>query len=190
MTVAAYIRVSTKAQDHAMQRSAIEGRGVKVERWYAEKASAKTTDRAELKRLLADVRAGLVTEVWVFRLDRLARSGVADMFRVVGEIRSAGASLHSVAENLTIKPEGDITSDVLIFAFGLAAQVERVAINDRIAAARVHTEAKGGTWGRTPRMTGNERETALRLKGEGRTVREIAAALGVPKSTVGRLLAA
>jgi DNA invertase Pin-like site-specific DNA recombinase len=184
--VAAYIRVSSKAQDHAMQRDAIERRGVKVGKWYAEKASAKTTQRAELQRLLADARAGLVSEVWVFRVDRLTRSGVADTFAVVGELRRAGVALHSVSDGVTIKPGEDITSDVFLFALGLAAQIERTAINDRIAAARVRQEARGEAWGRPPRMTAAELATARRLASEGRSVRAIAKALGVPKSTVAR----
>ena len=187
--VVAYVRVSSKGQNHAMQRDAIERRGVQVARWYAEKASAKTTDRAELKRLLADVRAGLVSEVWVFRLDRLTRTGVADTFAVVSELRKAGVTLHSVSDNVTIKPGEDITSDVMLFALGLAASLERTARNERIAAARTRLEAKGEAWGRPPRMTPKQVETAQRMKGEGKTVREIAAALRVPRSTVGRAVA-
>ena len=158
--------------------------------WYAEKASGKSTDRAELKRLLADVRAGLVTELWIFKLDRLARSGVADTFRIVDELRRAGVTLHAVADNLTIRPgSDDLVSETLVFALSLAARLERTAINDRISAARTRMESKGEAWGRPPRMTAAELHTARRLKGEGRSVREIAAALGVPRSTIGRAVA-
>jgi hypothetical protein len=116
MTIAAYVRVSSKAQDHASQVDAITRRATPTV-WYAEKASAKTTDRAELKRLLADVRAGLVREVWVFKLDRLARTGVADTFAIVSELRRAGVTLHAVADNLTIRPGADdIVSETLVFA--------------------------------------------------------------------------
>jgi DNA invertase Pin-like site-specific DNA recombinase len=188
MTVAAYIRVSSKGQDHALQRDAIQRRGVKVDAWYAEKASAKTTARAELQRLLADARAGFVNEVWTFKLDRLCRSGVADTFAVVSELRKAGVTLHCVADNVTIKPGEDVVSDVMLFALGLAAGLERTAINDRIAAARVRQEARGEPWGRPPRMTAAEVETARRMATEGRTVREISAALGVPRSTAARAL--
>lgn len=188
--VAAYVRVSSKAQDHALQRDAIERKGVQVSKWYAEKASAKTTQRAALQRLLSDARAGLFTELWIFRLDRLTRSGVADTFRVVEELRNAGVTLHSVAEGVTIRPGQDITSDVFVFALSLAASIERTAINDRIAAARTRMAANGEPWGRPPRMTPAELVTAARMKNEGRTVREIASALGVPKSTVARAVAA
>ena len=188
--IAAYIRVSSKGQDHATQRDAIERKGVAPAVWYAEKASAKTTQRPELQRLLADARAGLISELWIFRLDRLTRSGVADTFAVVTELRRAGVTLHSVADGMTIKPGEDVTSDVLLFALGLAASLERTARNERIAAARTRMEAAGEPWGRPPRMTAAQTETARRMRGEGRSVREIAAALGVPRSTVGRAVAA
>jgi DNA invertase Pin-like site-specific DNA recombinase len=188
MTVAAYIRVSSRGQDHALQRDAIERKGVQVGAWYAEKLSARTTNRPELKRLLTDARAGLFSELWVFKLDRLTRSGVADTFAVVSELRKAGVTLHCVADGVTIKPSEDVASDVMVFALGLSAGLERVAINDRIAAAREHMAARGEPWGRPPRMTPAEVVTARRMAGEGRTVREISAALGVPRSTAARAL--
>jgi DNA invertase Pin-like site-specific DNA recombinase len=136
---------------------------------------------------MADVRSGVVREVWAFKLDRLARTGVADMFRIVDEIRHAGATLYAVGDNLCIRPGGnDIVSETMVFALGLAAKIERTAINDRVAAARARMEAKGEPWGRPPRMTPKELETARRMHGEGRSVREIAQALGVPRSTAGR----
>ena len=185
MTTAAYIRVSSKAQNLATQRDAIERAHSDVKVWYREKQSAKTTQRPELQRLLADARAGRFTKLVVFRLDRLCRSGVADTYAVITELRRAGVTLVSLAESLTIKPtEDDVTSSVLVFAFALAAQLERTAINDRIAAARTRLEAKGEPWGRPPTMSASQVETARRLKGEGRTIRQIAAALGVSRSTV------
>jgi DNA invertase Pin-like site-specific DNA recombinase len=188
--IAAYIRVSSKGQDYDTQRDAITRKGVEIAAWYAEKASAKTTQRAELQRLLADVRAGIISEVWIFRLDRLTRSGVADTFAVISELRKSGCTLHSVSDGLTIKPGEDVTSDVLTFAFGLAAKLEYTARNERVAAARARMEAKGEAWGRPSRVTPAQRETAQRMAQDGRSVREIAAALGVPRSTVGRVLKA
>jgi DNA invertase Pin-like site-specific DNA recombinase len=189
MTIAAYIRVSSKAQDHASQRDAIERRGAKVDRWYAEKASAKTTQRAALQQVIADARAGLIAELWVFRLDRLTRSGVADTFRVVGELRDAGVTLHSVSDNITIKPGSDVTSDVMLFALGLAAQIERTAINERISAARVRMEARGEAWGRPSSVCADKRAQAVSMRSGGQSVRAIAKALGMTKSTVARLTA-
>jgi DNA invertase Pin-like site-specific DNA recombinase len=50
--------------------------------WYSEKRSATTMAREELRRLLADARAGLLRgrRLYLFRLDRLTRTGIADQF--------------------------------------------------------------------------------------------------------------
>lgn len=192
--VVAYVRVSSRAQNDATQRIAIEGaaaaRGNRiVGDWYAEKRSAKTTARAELVRLRADVRAGTVRKVYVFKLNRLVRTGVADTFAVVEELRRAGVTLVAVADNLTIVPDKeDVVSEVLVFALGLAAKMERTAINNRISAARDRVEASGGRWGRPSRVDRATRARARELQREGKTVREIARALKVPRSTIAREL--
>lgn len=184
----AYVRVSSEAQDLATQRDAI-GRRATPSEWYAEKRSGKTTDRPELKRLMADVRAGKIKEVYVFRLDRLTRTGVADTFKIVDEMRRCGVTLFSVGDNVTIRPGEDITSDVLVFALGLAAKLEMTARNDRVAAARTRMQAAGQPWGRPPRLTPAEIATARRMAADGDSVRVIAAALGAPRSTVARAIA-
>jgi DNA invertase Pin-like site-specific DNA recombinase len=192
----AYLRVSSKAQDHATQRAAIEreararGDTIDVDDWRSEKRSAKTMDRPELTRLREDVRAGRVRRLYVFKLDRLCRTGVGDTFAVVDELRRAGCTLVAVADRLTIVPgKEDITSEVLVFAFGLAAKLERAATNERIAAARERLEDEGRPWGRPPRMTPEQVARARAMHADGRTVREIAMALRFPKSTIGRALA-
>ena len=65
---------------------------------------------------------------------------------------------------------------------------KRAAINERIAAARERVEAEGRKWGRPSRFdaAGLARVKALRV--EGRSIREIAVALKVPRSTVARAL--
>src|SRR5579871_4105371 len=64
VSAVAYVRVSSRSQDLATQRTSIEraaaARGDVVGTWYAEKRSARTLERAELARLRADARAGLV----------------------------------------------------------------------------------------------------------------------------------
>ncbi len=183
---AVYFRVSSRGQDFATQRDAVMKVAPAEASVYQEKASAKTKDRPELSRLLADVRAGIVDRVITFKLDRLTRSGVADTFAVVDAIRKAGATLHCVADGLVVKPGEDVTSDVLVFALGLAAKLERTAKNDRIAAARTRLEAKGEAWGRPARVTPAQLDTIKRMRAKGDSVRTIAAALGVPRSTIGR----
>src|SRR5262249_6004031 len=70
---AAYVRVSTRSQDGAMQRHAItKAGGVDVTVWYEEvRTASKRAPRPELERLIADAERGAVTCVWVYKLDRL-----------------------------------------------------------------------------------------------------------------------
>lgn len=190
-TVAAYLRVSSKAQDYATQRDAIEraaaARGDTVATWVEEKRSAKTLARPGLDRLRADARSGLVRRLYVFKLDRLCRTGVADTFTVLGELRAHGVEVIAVADNLHLKPGADdITSEVFVFALGLAAKLERAAINDRISAARERVEREGGQWGRPRRLDTAGVERVRQLREQGRSLRQIAVALKVPLSTVGR----
>lgn len=188
----AYIRVSSRAQNLATQRSAIEkaadARGDPVGEWYSEKQSAKTLKRAELKRLMADARAGLLRgrRVYVFRLDRLTRSGIRDTLGVLDELREGGCEVVSVADGF------DLTgpcAEVIIAVLAWAGKMELQAKNERIAAARDRVEAEGGTWGRPRRMDDELVAKAVAMREAGRTIRQIAIALKTPRATIARTLA-
>lgn len=188
----AYVRVSSRGQDFAMQKSAIEAALPKGTEpmWYSERLSAKTNDRPELLRLVADLRMGGTTDLWVFKLDRLCRTGVGDTFRLISELRAAKVTLHAVADGLVIRPDReDIASECYVFALGLAARLERAAINDRIAGARAHMEANGRSWGRPSRVDRETLARARKMRVEGRSIRAIATALKIPRSTIAGALA-
>ncbi|GMV27781.1 MAG: hypothetical protein AMXMBFR58_38120 [Phycisphaerae bacterium] len=187
---AAYLRVSSKSQDHGTQRAAIEraasARGDSISAWYAEKQSGKTMARSELQRLRADARAGHIRRLFVFRLDRLTRSGIRDTFELIEELRSHGVDIVSVADGFDLNGPA---AEVVLAVLAWAGRMERLAIGERIAAARERVEAAGGRWGRPRRMARDEVARAAAMQAEGRSVRQIAVALKVPRSTVGRALA-
>jgi DNA invertase Pin-like site-specific DNA recombinase len=188
-TTVAYLRVSSRAQDHSTQRSAIEraaaARGDTITTWYSEKRSGKSLDRAELHRLRADARAGLVRKIYVFRVDRLTRSGIKDTLQVVEEFRAHRVELVSVSDGFAFDGPA---AEIIIAVMSWAAKVERLAINERISAARDRLESEGRAWGRPSRFSAADIRRVVAMKTEGRTVREISMALKVPRSTVGRLL--
>lgn len=188
--VAAYLRVSTKSQDHALQRDAIvlaaRARGDRIGAWYSEHVSGAARVRPELERLRRDVRAGLVRRVYVWRLDRLSRGGIRDTLAIVEELRAHGAELATVADGFSIDGPG---ADVVLAVLAWAAQMERAAIGERIAAARARVEAAGGHWGR-PRAVGPIVAAQIRERiAAGDSQRAIAAELGIPRRTVGRVAA-
>src|SRR4051812_29510908 len=106
MEAVAYVRVSSKAQDHKSQRNELErvakARGDTIARWYAEKMTGATTVRHALEQLRQDARAGKVRRIYVYRLDRLTRSGIRDTLDVVEELRHSGAELVTVADGFTL----------------------------------------------------------------------------------------
>ena len=189
MTASAYLRVSSKTQDFPTQRAAIEraaaARGDPITAWYTEKKSGKTLARPELDRVRSDARAGLIRRLYVFRLDRLTRSGIRDTFELIEELRSAGVEVISIADGFSLDGPA---AEVILAVLSWAARMERLAINERIAAARERVEAEGRRWGRPSRFTEADLGKLEILRAEGRTIREIAVAMKVPKSTVQRAL--
>lgn len=189
---AAYLRVSSGSQSLASQRDALRraarARGDAIARgsWFAEKASSGRLARPELDRLRAAVRAGEYSRIYVFRIDRLTRSGIRDTFEVVEELRRHGAELVSIGDGFAV--EGP-AADVVLAVLAWAAQMERAAIGERVKAARKRVESQGGRWGRPARVDARTLARARALQKEGRTIREIAMALKVPRSTLGDALA-
>jgi DNA invertase Pin-like site-specific DNA recombinase len=190
MKAAAYLRVSTKAQDDATQRSAI-ARAARARRdvittWYAEKRGGGTLARPELERLRADVRRGHIQRLYVYRLDRLTRSGIRDTFELVESLRSAGVELITVADGFDINGPA---AEIVIAVMAWAAKMERLATGERIADTIARFQEEGRPWGRTPLVDARALKRIRKLRREGRSIRAIAVALKLPRSVVGRALA-
>ncbi len=189
MTVAAYVRVSSRSQNAVTQTDAIKraagARNQIVELWFEEKRTAKTLERPTLAYLRELVRKGEVRTLYIFRLDRLTRSGIRDTLMLVGELRSNGCRVLSVADGFDLEgPAADVVMSVMAWA----AQMERLALGERISAARTRIEAKGGKWGRPARVSEAQGVKVIALHGRDRSVRQIAAALKIPRSTVAAVL--
>jgi putative DNA-invertase from lambdoid prophage Rac len=192
VTSAAYIRVSSKGQDHAMQRLAIEraaaARGDAVCEWFAEKRTAKTLDRPELDRLRAAVRARGLSRVYVFKLDRLTRSGIRDTLDLVAEFKAAGVELVTIADGFDLSHKA---ADLILAVMAWAAEMELLTRRERIAARRELAEERGEAWGRPSRISPELRADIVgRFYERGDSIRTIAAAVKVPRSTVARVLEA
>jgi DNA invertase Pin-like site-specific DNA recombinase len=189
---AAYLRVSTTQQDWKLQRSAVTraagARGDRIPKrlWFEEKQSGRTIDRPVLQKLRAAVRAGKVGRLYVFRIDRLTRSGIRDTLGLVEEFRRGGAELVTVADGFDLAGPG---AEIVLAVMAWAAQMERSAIGERIKAARVRVEASGGRWGRPRRIDPTTLAKARELVRKNKSVRAIAVALKVPRSTLSDALA-
>ncbi len=76
--IAIYARVSSKQQDIRSQEPDLkrwaEAFADGPVKWYTDKASGRTMDRPEWKRLEEDLAVGKIVKIVVWRLDRLGRT--------------------------------------------------------------------------------------------------------------------
>lgn len=185
---AAYIRVSSRSQDYSYQRHAIEqackARGEVIHRWYADVATGANMSRPHLRAMREAIRKGQVDRVWVWRLDRLTRSGIVDTLSAVSDIRSHGCELHSVSDGFAL--EGP-SSEMVLAALAWAAQMEREKIKENQAAARARMATEGRKWGR-PATPEPKRRQIVSLRKLGYSQRAIARLAECSKTTVHTVL--
>jgi site-specific DNA recombinase len=107
--------------------------------------SGATMARPALQRLLADIAAGRVDIVVVYKIDRLTRS-LADFAKIVEILDTRGASFVSVTQQFNTTSMGRLTLNVLL-SF---AQFEREVIGERIRDKIVASKRKGMWMGGVP----------------------------------------
>ena len=188
MQAAAYIRVSSKGQHFDLQRHAIEraaaARG-DVLQIMEEKRSGAQLSRPVLDALRTRIRGGEIKRLYVYRLDRLTRSGIRDTFELIEELRRHGCDLVTCSDGFDLT--GPL-AEPLLALMAWAAKMENHARRERQAAARDRMELNGRSWGRPCRMSAAQLELAHKLRDAGGKVRDIARAVKVPRSTVARAL--
>jgi site-specific DNA recombinase len=103
--------------------------------------SGASLDRPALQNLLADVRAGKITVVVVYKVDRLTRS-LADFAKLVELFDQYGVSFVSITQSFnTTSSMGRLTLNVLL-SF---AQFEREVIGERVR-DKIAASKRKGLW--------------------------------------------
>lgn len=106
--------------------------------------SGGNMDRPALKQLLADVAAGKVDVIVVYKVDRLTRS-LADFARMVDTLDKAGASFVSVTQAFnTTNSMGRLTLNVLLSFAQFEREVTSERIRDKITASKSRGMWMGG----------------------------------------------
>jgi len=119
--------------------------------------SGATMDRPALQQLLADITAGRVDTVVVYKIDRLTRS-LADFAKIVEILDARGASFVSVTQQFnTTTSMGRLTLNVLL-SF---AQFEREVIGERIRDKIAASKQKGMWMGGVPPLGYQARDRKL-----------------------------
>ncbi len=98
--------------------------------------SGGNTERPALKRLMADIAAGKIRVVMVYKVDRLTRS-LADFARLVEQFDAHGVSFVSVTQQFnTTSSMGRLTLNVLLSFAQFEREVTGERIRDKIAASK------------------------------------------------------
>jgi DNA invertase Pin-like site-specific DNA recombinase len=163
----------------AAQREACEAfiRSQRNEGWVLAKTryddggfSGGNLERPALQDLIADVRAGRIDIVVVYKVDRLTRS-LADFARLIELFDAEGVSFVSVTQQFnTTSSMGRLTLNVLLSFAQFEREVTGERIRDKIAASK-----KKGMWmgGNVPLGYDVNERTLLVNPAEAETVRRI-----------------
>ena len=107
--------------------------------------SGGTLQRPALKRLMADIVAGKIQIVVVYKVDRLTRS-LADFAKIVDILDAHGASFVSVTQQFnTTTSMGRLTLNVLLSFAQFEREIAGERIRDKIAASKKKGMWMGGT---------------------------------------------
>ena len=105
--------------------------------------SGGTMERPALQRLLADIKAGKVDIVVVYKVDRLTRS-LADFAKIVEIFDAHGVSFVSVTQQFnTTTSMGRLTLNVLLSFAQFEREVAGERIRDKIAASQAQGHVDG-----------------------------------------------
>ncbi|WP_369069383.1 recombinase family protein [Kineococcus terrestris] len=175
-----YARVSTTAQDPALQHDALTAAG--CYRVWSDTASGALAERPALDDVLARLGPGDVLVVW--RLDRLDRS-LRHLLTLIDDLDGRGVGFRSLSESIDTTTA---TGRLVLHLFGALGEFERDLLRERTSAGLQAAAARGRHGGRPPVMTPAKLAAARSLLAAGRSTSEAAAAIGVSRATLYRSL--
>jgi len=131
-----YARVSTNAQDTALQLEALRKAGCEL--IYEEKASGSKADRPQLAKMMDKARPGDTIVVW--KIDRLARS-LSQLVILVDKLRKEGIGFKCLTQDIdTTTANGRLVFGI----FASLAEFERELIAERTKAGKIASGKFGG----------------------------------------------
>lgn len=188
--IAVYVRVSSKKQDTKSQLpdlrrwidSYADGKPIK---WYEDQFTGRTMDRPGWNKLEAAIRTGHVSQVVVWRLDRLGRtaSGLSGLF---DQFHQRRINLVSLKDGLDFStPAGRLMANVL----ASVAQYENEVRGERVKAGQAVARAQGKRWGGSKpgvrkKVTPAQEKIIRQLRDDGERIAHIALAVGLSRPTI------
>ena len=177
-----YCRVSTTAQDLTRQIDAMRAAGVAEEHIYVDKRTGATMGRDGLTALLGFARPG--DRINLLTLDRLGRN-MRETLNLVHDLTQRASSAPLATAPTSDPGPG---TDMAIALLAMFAQMERIYMLERAAGARAAKQARGLPTGRPAKLNATTRAGAAQRIGDGAIPEQVAADLGVSRSTLYREL--
>lgn len=175
-----YVRVSSSSQSTLRQLD-----GVKLDKVFEEKASAKTINRPIWESCKGYVREG--DTLHIHSLDRVCRSGAGDVVALVEELTAKGVTVHFHKEGMVFNGSGmSAAQKGVLGILASVAQMERELINERRVEGVEAARKAGKVFGRP--KTEVTREDIENLMDGNRKPAAIMAELDISKATYYRLL--
>jgi len=173
-----YIRVSSLDQNAERQLD-----GIRLDKVFTDKASAKDTNRPQLQAGLNHTRPG--DTLVVHSMDRLARN-VEDMLRLVREMNDRGVSVEFIKENMSFTAGSDDPRSTLMFTMLSAfAQFERSLIRERQREGIALAKAKGTVYkGRKPALNADRIAQLREQAATGANRTKLAKEFGISRETL------
>ena len=180
-----YARVSTYKQDEASQVKALKEAG--CEKVFSEKVSTRApeSERAQLQAMLAELTEG--DDLVVAKLDRLGRTQV-EVINRLDDLQKRGVHVETLDGFIDTRALGKLAPIVVGLITGLA-EVERNLIRERTLESIEYRRTKGMSLGGRPKSyTEDQFEMVHELRESGKSLRKIAASVGLTLGVVQRIL--
>ncbi len=151
--------------------------------------SGKNLDRPQFQKMMGMIAKDHTQHIVIWKLDRMFRS-TKDALTTMEYFELRGIALHSIEENL------DTKSAMGRFVFRLLAslaELEREIVGERMETMAAYKKSKGEHWGRRGRgfdvvdkirVPSKDMNAILNMENWGLSIRDIAIAMNIPRSTV------
>jgi DNA invertase Pin-like site-specific DNA recombinase len=180
-----YLRVSSDKQDVESQKIGVvkkaEELHIEVNEWIKDEgvSGVKEYNKRQLGVLMEKMKTGDI--IIVSEISRLARS-VFMLFRIVEFCVENNVIIYSVKDSISMVKKGELTGIMMVFCFGIAAQIEREMIIKRTVEGLERRKRDGVLLGRQAGYAARKK-----LDGKDEEIKGYIAA-GLSNFQIGRLL--
>ena len=187
MALLGYARTSTAQQRGGVDRQQDDLRAAGCDRiWCDAGVSGTVANRPQLDSLLDYARDG--DTVVVTELSRLGRT-VRQLVVLVDDLGARGVGVRSLTQAIDTTPgHGGGVGKLLLSIFAALAELEREVLVERTMSGLAAARARGRVGGRTTVLPADRWDGARSLLDAGKSITEVAAVLGVSRTSVYRAL--